>query len=680
MNMQTRPAKTRRKRNALVALMAATAGVAISSEAANAQYIYRVNSGGGANGPLAADQYFSDYNSGAFTYNDAPINRDAVSNPLPESAYKDVRAAYNGSPIAYTFPNLTAGKYYRVRLHFFDFYATATRTQSVVINGRSYLQNFDIGGTDKVSVQDFTAAANAQGQLVVDIAGGNDNPFLSAIEVLETQVYFVATTGNNNWAGTLAAPNSGRTNGPFATVAKARDAIRALKSSGQFNKPVTVFVRNGTYYQSQTLQFTPQDSGTGVNSISYEAYPGETPVVSGGRRLTGWTTTTVNGKTAWKRTLSDVASGSYFFRELWVNGQRRIRSRYPDLNVGNNTFLRIQGPVPGDNDIPGRNNRRFVYRNSDLDGLNSGGDVTNGEMVLIGSWRSSHLPITGLDTANNVIDFSKETATELGNGDRYWVENTLSGLNQPGEWYLNRTSGVLYYLPKPGETTSNTTIIAPVLTNIVRFDGNPGGNQSITDLTVRGLTFANAQWWFPATFLAGGPDLGDLANTWTNGVYENSGFSTEGGQFQTAGVEAAVVANGVKYSTFDRNTFRNMGGYAFELYEGAQYNRVQGNKITDIGGGIKQGPRFTDGPGLLDTRDNIITDNTISDGGHRFTGAVAILWAFTRNTLMTHNTVFDFNYSGIAGGSQDDFDPNMVNNNRIVHNEVHHVGQNRNFS
>ena len=91
------------------------------------------------------------------------------------------------------------------------------------------------------------------------------------------------------WSGTLPAPNEARTDGPFATLIRARDALRALKSEGPLAAPATVWLRGGTYYQGETLVFGPRDGGTEAAPVTYAAYPGETPVVwSAIVRGTGW--------------------------------------------------------------------------------------------------------------------------------------------------------------------------------------------------------------------------------------------------------------------------------------------------------------------------------------------------------------------------------------------------------
>lgn len=86
--------------------------------------------------------------------------------------------------------------------------------------------------------------------------------------------WYVAPDGNDAGPGT-----KGR---PFATLTSARDAIRALKASARLTEPLTVYLRGGECPWLEPVSFAPADSGTADGPITYCAYPGATPVISGG--------------------------------------------------------------------------------------------------------------------------------------------------------------------------------------------------------------------------------------------------------------------------------------------------------------------------------------------------------------------------------------------------------------
>ena len=141
---------------------------------------------------------------------------------------------------------------------------------------------------------------------------------------------FVATDGDDSWSGKLAAPNAGRTDGPFGSLERARNAIREMKAKEDLKEPVTVMVRGGEYYLQETLVLGGEDSGTLDCPVTYSAYPGEKPTISGGRRIEG----------KWKPcrdgimmcALPDVMAGKLRFTQLFINGKRQIRARYPDFD------------------------------------------------------------------------------------------------------------------------------------------------------------------------------------------------------------------------------------------------------------------------------------------------------------------------------------------------------------
>ena len=143
--------------------------------------------------------------------------------------------------------------------------------------------------------------------------------------------FYVAKNGQDKWSGRLATPNTLRTDGPFATLAHARDAVRSLRisrsASSGAKAPIRVLLRGGTYFIEEPFVFTPDDSGMADAPITYAAYPGEKPILSGGLAIKGWKPTTVGRTNLW---IADFPSGlPLSSRQLFVNGKRCVRPRLP---------------------------------------------------------------------------------------------------------------------------------------------------------------------------------------------------------------------------------------------------------------------------------------------------------------------------------------------------------------
>ena len=303
----------------------------------------------------------------------------------------------------------------------------------------------------------------------------------------ETALY-VSPEGNDSWSGDSIDL-------PFATLQKARDAIRALKRQGPLTQPVTVYLRGGLYELTETLVFTLEDSGTESCPITYRAYKNEKPVFSGGRSITGpWKDYRGKIKVC---TIPAVKEGKWYFRQLFLGGKRQIRSRIP-----NEDYYRLERT---DEDL-GRDS--FKYRKDDLKRWHNLNDV---EVTLIHSWNESRLFISELDEEDRIVTFTGRIGRRLNratHANRYYIENVREGLNRAGEWYLDRPAGELYYWPVDESRLSE--LRAPALDQLVRLQGSFKDNKYVEYINIIGLTFSDVSYTLPAEGIPTLPDVGDI--------------------------------------------------------------------------------------------------------------------------------------------------------------------------
>jgi|LQYC01.1.fsa_nt_gi hypothetical protein len=88
------------------------------------------------------------------------------------------------------------------------------------------------------------------------------------------RTFYVATNGNDKWAGTLPTPNLSGNDVPVATLQQARNAIRELRQNDSKNA-FTVLVRGGIYQLSETFVLEPEDSGTESDPTVFRAFENE---------------------------------------------------------------------------------------------------------------------------------------------------------------------------------------------------------------------------------------------------------------------------------------------------------------------------------------------------------------------------------------------------------------------
>jgi hypothetical protein len=237
----------------------------------------QINCGGSASSPYTADQYYS----GGRTYSvTSAITTTGVTDPAPQAVYRTER--YGSS--TYTIPNLTNGASYMVRLHFAEIYWTATgrRIFNVAINGTTVLSNYDIyaetGARYKAVVKEYTATANASGQIVIQFTTVTDNAKISGIEIIKMITNIppaIATaasadpnpvTGSTTELSVLGSDDKGESNLTYTWAAIGTPPAAVTFSTNGTNAAKTAtatFTRAGSY----SLQATVTDAeGMSVTS------------------------------------------------------------------------------------------------------------------------------------------------------------------------------------------------------------------------------------------------------------------------------------------------------------------------------------------------------------------------------------------------------------------------------
>lgn len=236
-------------------------------------------------------------------------------------------------------------------------------------------------------------------------------------------------------------------------------------------------VHGGLYHLDLTLKFGPEDSGTLDAPVTYSAAPGEQVVLSGGRRLTGGSWGEANGQKAWVVNVPEVREGTWRFRQLFVNGKRRPRTRLPKAGE-----YRIES-LPGyTGDFLRSPTKQFVYAPGHI--LPTWRNLPDVEVVGLTRWLDNRLPIESVDGETRTVTFDRPGLFALVSsaswGDStlnpsvYWVENVFEALDSAGPWYLDRPQGRLYCLPEPDEDLAMAEIIAPRLLGVLQVVGRPG--------------------------------------------------------------------------------------------------------------------------------------------------------------------------------------------------------------
>ncbi len=447
------------------------------------------------------------------------------------------------------------------------------------------------------------------------------------------------------------APDGSGTNWSADQPGSLPDVIGQVRTlNANMTGDILVYLYGGTYHLAAGLQFRANsgtnDSGSNGHNIIYQAFPGQVPVLSGGLNVTGWTL--YNSANNIYRAYAGTNLAS---RQLYVNGVRAVRARGPQNPSG---FT--------------MNSAGFTTSNTKMQ---TWGNPTNIEIVTRNDWKHFRCPVASIVGSQITMQTPCWTYSGVSptpghpwNGGGTvsmtsvsWVENAYELLASPGQWYLDQSTGYLYYIPKPGENLATATVILPTGEKLIDAAGSPGA--PLHNLVFSGLTFADATWLGPSS---------------PSGYADNQAGILWAGPTTPAKSLGNISFHTVSNIVLANNIFQRLGGVAIDFGGGSQSNTIVGNRISDVSsGGITLG-EVTDyayrAPSEL-TDGNVIMDNSIHEIGLEFEDAVGIWVGYARNTLIAHNKIDNVPYSGMSvgwgWGTYSYSQNNQVNSNLVAH-------------
>ncbi|EMI57467.1 putative secreted protein [Rhodopirellula sallentina SM41] len=430
-------------------------------------------------------------------------------------------------------------------------------------------------------------------------------------EPAATADFYVSPEGSDTWSGTIADKNPSGTDGPFATLARARDAVRELKTN--HSGDVHVFVRGGTYALDDTVVFGIEDSGDSDTTIFYEAYPGETPVLTSGRPIEQWRRADDN-----LPGLPDAARGKVYVAD--VTGS--FKCLFDDQGLL--PRARSAGFIPTT-----RGSRNRLHFPSGT--LRAWPNVTDVEVIVRPhhAWIVNVLPLKSVDelsgTAETSIDatYAMNRLHFLPTTKSCWVENVLEELDEPGEWAVNTQTQKLYLWPR-----NDSTILAPQLIELLRIEGSID-KEGPVDSPVENIYFRGIQFSHGDRYTLTKDDAG-LQHDWE--MHDKA--------------TALVRMRGTENCRIEGCHFVHSGGGAIRVDLHGKKNRISGNDIEHLGGsGILL---CGYGPGTKDVNvENLVDNNHIHHVGRIYSHSPGIMvWQSGENRI-ANNLIHHTPYTGI---------------------------------
>lgn len=492
--------------------------------------------------------------------------------------------------------------------------------------GSSLPQTGGAGGTGGSSVMGGAGGAVADGPTMNGAGGAVADGGRSDAH------YYVSPTG----AGTTcssAAPCS---------ITQAQMSVQAAAPT--MKSDLVVELVDGVYRLEAPLVFTAADSGANGHTILWQAAADAHPVISGAKKITGWTMSDA-AKNIW----TAPAPATFATRQLFVDGKLAVRARQ-QINRNEMAF----------------SDAGFTFSNAQLNFLNSIAHPERTDLHAVGSFTDRYSPVQSI--SNNMAtmiqpawknnNWGYDTIKNSFRPADVWIENAYEFIDEAGEWYLDTTAGALYVKPLDNQNMASADVELPQLEALVVVAGTY--EQPAHDLAFHGLTFSHSSWL--------GPNSTDGYSCQQTGAYIHGADypAFEATRPKWWQMPAAVQVSAANHISFERDRFAAIGQAGIGIGNddeahfkgvglGADTIDVTGCVFTQIAsgaiviGGIKENAHHPSDPRMLN-QNMTISNNLVHDVGIDYRDAAGIFFTYTKKVVVAHNEIYNIPYSGINSG------------------------------
>ncbi len=467
-----------------------------------------------------------------------------------------------------------------------------------------------------------------------------------------TSVFVSQTSGKREYNGLSAET-------PLDSIEAALQVVSEVRALGR-KQPISIRVLDEEYFAKAPIVIDES-----ISDVVLE--PHTSTRISGGMRIENFAADTFNGVACLSAQAPGVKEGDFWFTDLYVNDKAAAFTRYPD-----NDFLYAKDVENHGTNLH-EHSKWFIAAAEDLNIIKDFRNFGDCFISYNHYWIDEHTPIESYDIETGKIVFkylSRFTieSTHESSKLRYVIENVAEAFKNPGEWYLDRPEGKVYYIPRENESIKNIVAYAPVTDKLFIIRGTQ-------DKKARGITLRNFE--FNCT-------KGDYRSQYRevpgdkNDVYTfDDSFDGYASDIQSVCWGHGSIEMHYAHGCAIQNCkLVNMGVHAINIKEGCDHIFITDNEIQEIGaGGIKIDGGILAMPAHTYTHNVYIRNNYITRCGNRYFAGCGILVKEAYECEISHNEISYIYYSGISCGWTWRYEPSVNRDNIIEKNHVHHLGQ-----
>jgi len=473
------------------------------------------------------------------------------------------------------------------------------------------------------------------------------------LSIQNTSTFYVDQKHGDKSNNGLSPKADAYLNGPLPSIERAFTFISTLRSNGE-NRPFTIALTDD-YYITKPIEIP-----SNINNVTIESY-GLRKRIIGGIQIKNWKEDIYNGVKCISAPVPDEAKENSF-SDLIVNNKFARVTRYPKEGLLKAKETDTKASVKTSQLFSP--SRWFIAKSEDLEGIEG---VENAYVNYYHYWIDEHSPVESYEADTNKItmkyhsrflltaNYSSREPSDM----YYYLSNLPSTFKEAGEWYFDKKTGRIFYIPLEGESAENLNAYAPMTKKLFNIESE--------NVTLRDLELLVTDC--------------DYESRYARCADPESGISVEDVISYGADMQSVCYADGAISITNSKRVavsnchLHSLGIHAIAIRSGCDHIRIENNLIEDIAaGGIKIFGGKYDSPEEYRTNNCSITGNEIRYIGKRYEAGCGILICHSHDNLIENNHIHHGGYSGISVGWEWGYSDNESYGNIIRGNHIHHLG------
>ena len=464
-------------------------------------------------------------------------------------------------------------------------------------------------------------------------------------------IYISQNQGDDKSNG-LAPMRDNTGNGPLKSFGRALSLVRALRASG-VDHPLTLSLVDD-YCLDSPLEISEK-------LLTVESF-GTKKRIIGGIRVEGWTYGEFNGVPCLCARLPERDEG-WEFSDLYVNGERAKVTRYPKTD--RLKIVECDDPKKDRSEsIIDHSSTWFKLIPEDVAKL---GDLTGATVNYFHNWIDEHSPIVSYEPDSYKIVMKYRSRFSVSHvydtndpgAIHYYLTNLAATFGEPGEWYLDRKSSTVYYIPESAAITPESIeAFAPTQGCLLHIEGE--------SVSLRNLELTCTGGYYASNFMHFGAEE----------KYPERPLLFASDIQSVCGAPGAIIFENASRCSVSECYVHGVGIHGIEIKKNCNHIRIEENHIYDIcAGGIKiEGGSANEDPSLA-TYACIIRKNHIHAIGRRYLAGCGALIMHARDCEISENEIHDTEYSGISVGWVWGYADSTTYGNIIRGNHIYDIGK-----